>query len=230
MWYSWSRWVPPSCNTQFWYAYHCFTGKTILFSSITDHIKTNYPNAQIIYFYCKEKDPVRDNFVDVARSLITQILELNPICIHYLYDKALNSVERSLSSMVTCTEILSDLVLHHSQLFIGIDGLDECEALERSRILAMLHRLLGAPKAKSNVQMFLASRKEMDIGKSMESANRLEIRPFHLKKDINNYVRVQVGALSKRFDLPAERQKHIVTEITMRAHGMWAPPSANYLD
>ncbi|KAL2041207.1 hypothetical protein N7G274_006152 [Stereocaulon virgatum] len=76
-------------------------GERILFSSITDHIKTKYPNAQVIYFYCKEKDPVRDNFVDVARSLIAQILELNPICIHYLYDKALNSVERSLSSKVT---------------------------------------------------------------------------------------------------------------------------------
>ncbi|KAL2041208.1 hypothetical protein N7G274_006153 [Stereocaulon virgatum] len=85
----------------------------------------------------------------------------------------------------------------------------------------MLHRLLGASKAKSNVQMFLASRKETDIGKSMGSANRLEIRPFHLEKDISSYVRVQVGALEKRFDLPTERQKRIVTEITMRAHGMF---------
>ena len=199
-----------------------------MFSSVTDHIKANYPNSQVIFFYCKESDPLRRSFVDVARSLITQILELNPVCTRYLYDKALSSVEQNLSSMSTCIEILENLALHHSQLFIGIDGLDECGELERSRILAMLHHILGASKAKVNVRIFLASRKEGDIEKSLESANRLEIRPFHIKKDINSYVRVQVLELGKKFDLSAERQKHTTTEITTRVHGMWASPSADY--
>ena len=201
-----------------------------MFSSVTDHIKANYPNSQVIFFYCKESDPLRRSFVDVARSLITQILELNPVCTRYLYDKALSSVEQNLSSMSTCIEILENLALHHSQLFIGIDGLDECGELERSRILGMLHRILGASKAKVNVRIFLASRKEGDIEKSLESANRLEIRHFHLKKDISSYVRVQVLELGKKFDLSAERQKHTTIEITTRVHGMWASPSADYLN
>ena len=121
-----------------------------------------------------------------------------------------------------CTEMLENVALHHEQLFIGIDGLDECQEPERQQILAMIHDLLKASKVKRNIRVFLTSRKEKDIGTSLRSASRLDIRPYHLENDIKEYVRVRVLDLSKKFPIPLERQRSIGGDIARRSHGLGA--------
>lgn len=119
--------------------------------------------------------------------------------------------------------MLEGIALHHEHLFIGIDGLDECEEQERKQTLLMIDGLLRASKPKGNIRIFLTSRrKEKDIETSLRSASRLDIRPHHLKKDIEAYVRVRTLDLSKKFSIVPERQKIIVADIARRSQGLWA--------
>lgn len=196
-------------------------GKTFLFSSIVDRIQETLPNAQVVYFYCKHDEPRKTNCNDILRTLIAQILNLNPTSSQYLYDNMIGSVERHPSSTSDlCFNMLEKLAVHHEQLFIGIDGLDECRESERQLILQKIHNILQNSHDSRNIRVFLTSRKEKDIDLSLRSAHRLEIRHYHLEKDIMGYVQVRVQHLSKKFLIHVEHQKGIVADITTRSHGM----------
>ena len=114
------------------------------------------------------------------------------------------------------------IALHHEHLFIGIDGLDECQELERRQTLLMIHSLLKGSKIENNIRIFLTSRKERDISNSLRFAIQLEIRPYHLEKDIKGYVTARALDLSKKFSITLERQGSIVADLTRRSQGMWA--------
>ena len=194
-------------------------GKTFLFNSIVDEIREKVPASDVVYFYCKESDPSRRSFNDIARSFIGQSLALNPICLDYLYERTLKSGERIPTSNHLCKDILKSLTENHEKLFIGIDGLDECEEDERRHVLDLIHVILNKSATKRNVRIFLTSRKEKDIGNSIGSAIRLEIKPHHLKQDITHYVQVRISELSKKFSLSMVEKERISKIVAKRSDG-----------
>ena len=196
-------------------------GKTFIFSSIVDDIRERLPESEVIYFYCRYDDPLKRTFSGIVRCLIAQLLAHNPACSQYLYDEIIGRVSRpSDSTNELCTEMLEKVALHHEHLFIGFDGLDECKEQERRQTFLMIHGLLRASKTKGNIRIFLTSRrKEKDIDISLRSASRLDIRPHHLKKDIEGYVRVRTLDLSKKFSIVPERQKIMIADIARRSQG-----------
>ncbi len=152
--------------------------------------------------------------------MIAQLLALDAACLQYLYDNMIGSItRRPESTNALCTKLLETVALHHEQLFIGIDGLDECREPERRQVLSTLQSILKASQPTRNVRVFLTSRKEKDIGQSLRSASRLEIRPHHLANDIEDYVRVQALELSRRFKISREQQMQIIANIAKRPQG-----------
>ena len=196
-------------------------GKTFLFNSIVDEIGEKAPTSHVVYFYCKESDPSRRTFNQIARSLIGQLLALNPVYLDYLYEKTLKSGERIPTSTHLCKDILKSLTTNHEKLFIGLDGLDECEESERRHILDSIHGILNSSSTKRNVKIFLTSRKEKDIGESFGSAIRLEIKSHHLERDIKHYVQERVSELSKKFSLPTDEMERISKDVAKRSAGRW---------
>ena len=194
-------------------------GKTFLFNSIVDEIGEKVPTSHVVYFYCKESDPFRRSFNEIARSLIGQLLALNPVCLGYLYERTLKSGERIPTSTHLCKDILKSLIANHEQLLIGIDGLDECEESERRHVLDLIQGILNSSSTKRNVRIFLTSRKEKDIGESIGSAIRLKIRPHHLERDIKHYLQVRVSELSKKFSLSIDEKERISKDVAKRSDG-----------
>ena len=194
-------------------------GKTFLFNSAIEEVNLRLPRVHFVYFYCKYNDPTKNNVNGIARSLLAQILALNPACLHYLYDKALSSGEPTLRSTKLCMQTLTKLAEYHDQLVIGIDGLDECEESEKRPTLALINSIVKATEATRNVRFFLTSRKESLIERSFRSAIGLEIRPHHVDRDIKTYVRVRTSELGQLFSMDAERQQWITAEVSQRSHG-----------
>ena len=194
-------------------------GKTFLFNSIVDEIGKRAPTSHVVYFYCKESDPSRRSFNEIARSLIGQLLTLNPACLDYLYEITLKSGERIPISKHLCKDILKSLTANHENLFIGIDGLDECEESERRHVLDLLHCILKNSSTKRNLRVLLTSRKEKDIGESIGSAIRLEIKPHHLERDIKHYVQIRISELSKKFSLSMIEKERISEDVAKRSNG-----------
>lgn len=177
------------------------------------------PWVNFVYFYCRHNDPAKRSLNGITRSLVSQILSLNPACLPYLYERALSSGEPTLRSTNLCTKILEKLAEHHNQLIIGIDGLDECEESEKRLVLIMIQSISRVTKVARNVRFFLTSRREHVIEKSLSSAIALEIKPHHLERDIKIYVRARTSELGGRFSLNTERQQWITAEVSQRSHG-----------
>ena len=196
-------------------------GKTFLFNSIVDEIGKRAPASHVVYFYCKESDPFRRSFNEIARSLIGQLLVLNPACLGYLYERTLKSGERVPTSTHLCKDILKSLTANHEDLFVGIDGLDECEEPERRHVLDLISGILNSSSTQRNVRIFLTSREEKDIGGSIGSAIRLRIRSHHLEQDIKYYVQVRVSELNKKFGLSVDEKEHIYRDVAKRSDGRW---------
>lgn len=181
---------------------------------MVDEIKENVPESQVIYFYCKSRDPEKRMFHGVARSLIAQLLRLNPISLDYLYNTAVESAERHPTSIQTYKKILEKISTAHDLLFIGIDGLDECEEEDRRSVLMLLKHILNVSGSQGNVKIFLTSQKLNDLKQSLEFAIRLDIKSHHVTKDIQNYIDVRCAHLCEKFDYSSDQQKSLNEHIS----------------
>lgn len=195
-------------------------GKTVIFSAIVDEIRETVPDAQVIFFYCKNRDSTKNTFDSVARSLIAQLLQLNAIIfLDYLYEIAITSGQRHPSGFNAYTGIFENISTSHSHLFIGIDGLDECEEEERRLILSLLEHILKACKTQTNIKIFLGSQRMRDLETSLASATRFNIKDYHIQQDIQSYVLTRSLQLSKKFKFSPEKKESILTEISSRPKG-----------
>ena len=194
-------------------------GKTVLFSSIVDEIQVSMPQSQVIYFYCKNRDPSRRSFDAVARSFVAQLLHLNPVSLDYLHQLAVESGERHPSTFKTYQDILENISLTHSMLFIGIDGLDECEEQERQLILQLMSMVLRVSSPQANVKIFLTSQRMKDIKESLRSVVCFDIKHHHVRQDIQDYIRTRSSRLCKKFGFDFEKQASITKDISSRPNG-----------
>ncbi|KAI9869154.1 MAG: hypothetical protein M1813_002978 [Trichoglossum hirsutum] len=194
-------------------------GKTILFSSIVDEIKRNPDGTAVAFFYCKYNDPSKSKYVEVVRSLIGQLLECHPDCLPYLYEQATTSGEQHLSSKGTIQSVIRTMTICCGRVFIGIDGLDECEPPEREYILSLVHGLLDS--SCTDLRILLTSCLEKDIERSLQSAIILHIEPRHLESDLRSYVEARTLELSEKFEFDLEQSQNISTNVTRQLKGMF---------
>jgi hypothetical protein len=129
------------------------------------------------------------------------------------------SGERRPSTPKLFQEILEEICLNHDLLFICLDGLDECEVHERNLILSLIGTITKASKAEQSVRVFITSRKEKDIERSLSSAIRLNIKAQHVESDILSYIQTQASKLQQQFDFTPEKERAVVTEIASRPQG-----------
>lgn len=193
-----------------------------------NQIHKSYPTSETVYFYCKIDEPNQSTFSAVARSLISQILHKDIGCLEYLYDTIIASKECRPGSSALLKEILEALVICRSFLFIAIDGLDECEEHERSKILSVVSNVTRKCNTEENVKFFLTSRREKDIKQSLQAAFFLNIEPKYVESDIRAYVKLQSTKLSKKFEFDAAKEEEIIREVLTRPKGKFSIFSISY--
>lgn len=196
-------------------------GKTVLFSSIIDQIKQTVPDSHVVFFYCKNRDPLKNTFEGVARSLIAQLLRVNPVSIDYLYDTAVRSREQHPSTFESYSKILEHITAEHDSLFVGIDGLDECEKKDRQSILLLLENMIRLASPQSQIKFFFTSQILSDLKDSLRSSLRFDIKNHHIRQDIQSYVHRRSLLLCKEFKLTSQRGIAIASEISSRCEGKY---------
>jgi hypothetical protein len=107
-----------------------------------------------------------------------------------------------------------------SQVYIIIDGLDECEKVVQQDILFAMDRvILLHPQTK----VWVASREDSEIKKGLEKHPYIKISEAHIAVDIVNFVQAAVAAKLCSGDLQirdADLEDEIVSTLVTKSHGM----------
>lgn len=155
--------------TSFWLHGIQGAGKTILCSTVIEHVKVicNLDlHKQYAYFYFDFNDPTKRTVDRMLRSVIThlalrrtQVLEpvkkLHNQCGNGNQTPERNRLVETLHSLLTSSDV--------DQIYLVIDALDECS--ERRELLDVISEIL-----QQNVSLLMTSRRERDINDGLQDS------------------------------------------------------------
>ena len=200
-------------------------GKTILSSTVIDHIRNSGKNLVVAYFYIdfgEEETQITEN---MFRSLLKQICYQSPSAaqkLDSLYSSCAHGTQQpTFDQLLSISHgLLNDI--KDQDIFFIIDALDESK--ERNKLLRLLKRLHEQKHPKLHI--LVTSRPELDIEKSLKAMTsdeaRINIQSKLVRKDILTYIqdRLENDGSLERFKLRPEVYEEIKKALMNKADGM----------
>lgn len=178
--------------------------------------------AKVLYFYLRQDDPERNNFVALARSMIHQAYSHDPGLLPYLYNEAVASTDIHLRSASIAQRLLDCCIKALENTYIVVDGLDEAPQLEQRPIVGWVRQLVDSLSDKpESCRCVFFSQDDQHTRPLLSAFPTLLIKAEDTQSDIGTYARNRVLSIGQRFALPDSEAFHIATEITNRANGLW---------
>lgn len=195
-------------------------GKTILASFIIERIQ-NITNIQVAFFYCKHADPSRSTFLSIAKSMLIQLLCQNKSLLSYLYEKSSRSGESCLETKALAKDLLITALKSMDNVFIVIDGLDECEREDKCAIISWFKAIVdtSAESDLGGIRALLISQDDGEIRRLLNPAPELQIKSDDNLEDIQSYTTYKAIGLQKKFDLSTTMIGEISSKVCARAEG-----------
>lgn len=200
------------------------TGKTILGSYIIERIQ-KIPNIQVAFFYCKHADFLRSTFLGIAKSMLLQLLRQNKSLLSYLYEKSSISGESCLETVALAKDLLKTSLTSTDNVFVVIDGLDECGREDKLAIISWFKALIdnSSESDSGRIRALLISQDDGEIRKLLPSVPELQINSADNMEDIRSYTDHKAIGLQTKFDLPATTIDEISSKVCERAEGEEEP-------
>lgn len=208
------------------------SGKTLLSFAAIEYLKSvqlqNKVNQAIgfAYHYCDFKNKESQDSALILGSLLKQLCENLPTDDLYrelevLYDaKSNSSSSRNTSATV---EDLAGLLLKASEAYSScmllLDALDECprDIREATLIPALLSL---ASQGHKPIQIFISSRRELDIRNALKGFPQLAVEDGDISGDLKMHINREIQRLPKLRRLKKDVRDHLQTELLGRADGM----------
>lgn len=202
-------------------------GKTILSSTIIEHLKKTLPH-QPLYFYFDFNDTSKQALDSMVRSLISQL--------YYKREDTQKSLDSLFSScedgrrQPTCESLcksLLDMIKQAKEVWIVLDALDECMTRRgppTEGLLSWIRGLLDSEER--NVHLVVTSRPEHDIESELrelpQNQNIVPLESDLVTDDIRAYVgkRVRKGKGFMRWQTRPSIQQEIESGLMEKANGM----------
>ncbi|KAI3336945.1 hypothetical protein HD806DRAFT_23229 [Xylariaceae sp. AK1471] len=202
-------------------------GKTILSSTIIKDLTSDTGCAQkLLYFYFDFSDDKKQHLEGAVRSLVSQLYhERHDVRWHLdsLYEPyKKNDRKPPLESICSALQAMIENI---GEVWVVLDGLDECKEDGREQLLAWIRSLHDS---QVNTHLLATSRQEQDIKSAFEgwirTNNSITIQGDLIYKDIKAYIatRLQDGSpLYKRWRLRPDVLSNIEAELSAKADGMF---------
>jgi hypothetical protein len=207
-------------------------GKTILTSNIIDECKRR-TDCITSYFYCHYEDQRANTAVGVLRGLIDQLLDQYPQLLPPCHTRHTSSGEPSLRSLPLAKKIFEDFCSTIPKLFVIIDGLDECEQIERKQLLDFFVDVVGQAETDEpgKLRVLFVSQEYSDIRRALHSSPMAIIAPKIIplsssdnEGDISTYVRVWVDRIANQHSpFTGDLIEYLRNLTVARAKGMCIP-------
>lgn len=208
-------------------------GKTILTSTIIQHLDRTPERAGFIYFFFDFRDNTKQSFEEMVRSFIFQLADLKENAKENLRNLYRNCREgKDQPDLTSLCSMFQRMSKEIPDLTVVLDALDECERGSREPLIEWLGTL--------ECRILMTSRMLEDIQSSIEEWKRptsiFSIRKDDMNMDIRAYVRERLGLtsvgthvvsrasgnskLAKKWKNHAEVLTRIEKKLTDNADGM----------
>jgi Cdc6-like AAA superfamily ATPase len=198
-------------------------GKTVLTSTIIEHLRQDTTCQVLLYFYFDSSDTDKQSLNSLSRSLITQLCRELPEASELLYQLWVTlSGGPKQPSTDFLQSALRSLLGEVGNVSIVLDALDE--STTRHELLAWLETLAGSKT--TNCRLLVTSRGEEEIELALESwirtEDRISIQRNEVNKDISAYIkdRVRNRGDFERWQYQLDMQEAIEVTLMEKAEGM----------
>lgn len=158
----------------------------------------------------------------MARTFLLQLLRQNEDLLPYIYEEQVESYNVTLSGGTVLKELLFTGLKSSASTQIIIDGLDECEKPERTKILTWLNSTISQgvlSDGTSPVKAMIVSTYELDIKKALSKFSKKQIKATDIEDALKSYLDLRIPELQK-FGLSGAEPSSIARIILQRANGM----------
>lgn len=204
-------------------------GKTILSSTIVQHLEVSSSPVKLLYFYFDFNNASKRTLEKMVVSLVSQ-LYIKCRAAQGILDALYSSYSdghRRLSSESLCNVFL-EMVEQAKEVWLVIDALDECTTRSGPWNVGLLKWISSLLTEKQrNIHLLVTSRPEQDITAELSSiaSSKKSVIPLQsdlIKDDIDSYIRVKVrnGEGLRRWRSSHKTQQEIETALVQKADGM----------
>lgn len=204
-------------------------GKTIMSSIVINYLmeKTREDNTIIVaYIYCDYKQYGAQETKDLLANLLKQIsqnIDPLPDKLRMLYNRHKDT--RTKPSADEILETLHSAVAAHTQVFVVVDALDECQAPD-SRAAKLISALFDL-QARAGINILATSRFIPEITEKFSDCSMLEISAC--AQDIQIYLMSRMSELPAFVRRDIKIQNEITIGIIKAAGGMYVDSFAHWL-
>ena len=203
-------------------------GKTILSSTIIQHLQTAFPSQPVLYFFFTFTESCKQSLEIMIRSLISQLYCTQGVIheqLDWLFSACANG--RQQPTMDSLWATLLQMIQQVGEVWIILDALDECRERDWERTEGMsswMKDLLQLDKR--NVHLLMTSRPEQHIeSEIMQWAGSNDVVPIEgdgVAEDIRAYVhtRIRQDKHLKRWRSRPDVQDEIEVRLMKEAAGM----------
>jgi hypothetical protein len=187
---------------------------------VVDHLTTVAATGDFViaHYYCDYSEPDTLTAVAILGCLIKQLLEKIDIS-----DDIAKQIDRcyKCGTGKPTTEELITLLLAvlrlFPELYVVIDGIDECESQEREDVFSIIRQL--ADFGGCVVKAFISSREEVDIKKAFARYRQIHVSEANVMSDIDSYVKGAVEVRVQTGKLVVRDHSLVGTVIDALSHG-----------
>jgi hypothetical protein len=180
-------------------------------------VESKKDELTLAYFYCRDQDTQRNKFPNVAKAMLSQLLQQNPEILAYLYDECLKSVKVTLASPQDCVKLLNTVLQAVPKTFIVIDGIDECEQKERRAILNFFVSAINDCEL-GKIRGLFISQELSDIKTALHNPETLSLNEEHSRVDIKNYATRRAADIQERFKLMSDEARDHIVKLVCDGH------------
>lgn len=202
-------------------------GKSVLASMVVEEInyiaRSRNSQYRCLYFYCKEGDGERDNFVAIGRSLLLQLLTHEPQMVAYPHSVYRKSKQTILRTRLVVEDLLEKTLLACPSVYIVLDGIDECAQEERQGLVQWFKKLVEKlhPITSNQLRVLFVSQSNTRERRDFSGITSLKIQADDNKSDVAMFARIEAAKIQDKFGITDQDRVDISHRIPDSCGGRW---------
>lgn len=187
---------------------------------VIEHLRDRQ-DTSVVFFYIASDDPTRADFLAIARSILSQLMALDPELVAYFDDERLKTSSPKLDSLKLAKSLMG-VALNKLKIFIILDGIDEISSREqRKDVCSWFYNLVDSQEkeAMDEIRCLFLSQDDNIARRDLQHVLSLEVDQKSNRSDIQAFADIWQSKIEQKFGSLTNEGFHVSRVITAKSRG-----------